>query len=29
MQSKRSRHATDRLLAASDEEINLAVAPRD
>jgi prevent-host-death family protein len=29
MQSRRSRHATDRLLAASDEEINLAVAPRD
>ena len=29
MQSRRSRRATDRLLAASDEEINLAVAPRD
>jgi prevent-host-death family protein len=29
MQSRRSRRATDRLLAASDEEINRAVAPRD
>lgn len=29
MQSRRARRATDRLLAASDEEINLAVAPRD
>jgi prevent-host-death family protein len=29
MQSRRSRSATDRLLAASDEEINRAVAPRD
>jgi prevent-host-death family protein len=29
MQSRRSRRATDRLLAASDEEINLTVTPRD
>jgi prevent-host-death family protein len=29
MQSQRSRSATDRLLAASDEEINRAIAPRD
>ena len=29
MQSRRARRATDRLLAASDEEINLAVAPLD
>ncbi len=29
MQSQRSRSATDRLLVASDEEINRAVAPRD
>lgn len=29
MQSRRSRNATDRLLAATDEEINRAVAPRD
>jgi prevent-host-death family protein len=29
MQSRRSRSATDRLLAATDEEINRAVAPRD